>query len=91
MAKHINLKEYINGYEISISIDDNLCNRFRYEIAIFSHELNGSIFTESIIKKYNGHDIGFMAKDIVKAERYARGLSAGKFVGKADFIASPKE
>ena len=35
MGRHVCLKEWINGNEISVSIDDNLCDKFRAEVIVF--------------------------------------------------------
>ena len=40
MGRHICLKEWVNGNEISVSIDDNLCNKYRGEVVIF-HDNTG--------------------------------------------------
>ena len=35
MGRHVCLKEWINGNEVSVSIDDNLCDGFRGEVIVF--------------------------------------------------------
>ena len=35
MGKHVCLKEWFNGNEISVSIDDNLNDTFRAEVIVF--------------------------------------------------------
>ena len=68
LGKHFCLKQYINGYEISVSVDDNvgaISLPFRAEVVVFKTRLMSSLKeignSRSVIK---------MAKDILKAEEY---------------------
>ena len=68
MGRHICLKQWLNGNEISVSIDDNSCDRFRAEVVVFYSD------SDNIEERI---DIGgsrcptHMAELIKEAEKYA--------------------
>ena len=78
MAKHFCLKEYVNGYELSVSIDDNLCDKFRAEIILFG-DPRQDIDMHSIIREWGCRSVERMAECIIEAEAYAMTLPPGKF------------
>ncbi len=76
MAKHSCLKANIRGYELSISIDDNLCDRFRYEIRVFKYPDK----MEGVFPDENGRNPIAMAEDIIKLTEQIKQLEEeGKF------------
>lgn len=80
MAKHFVLKEWINGYELSVSIDDNGCNKFRGEVALFRdprQELDNIM--DSLVKEWGCRNIERMAELILEARDYAQKLPEGKY------------
>ena len=68
MGRHICLKEWINGNEISVSMDDNLCNKFRAEVFVFHNDDNIRNRTEIGFSNSPTH----MAKLIVEAKKCAK-------------------
>jgi len=66
MGRHVCLKEWVNGNEISVSIDDNCCDKFRSDVVVF-FDATGKHFKES------GHstNVCMMAENILKAKEFA--------------------
>lgn len=80
MAKHFCLKEWVNGYELSVSIDDNGCNKFRGEIALFSYPaMVIDDISRSLIKEWGCRSVEYMAELILEARDYAQKLPEGKY------------
>ena len=66
--KHFCLKQYVNGHEISVSIDDNagaVSLPFRAEVVVFKTRLMSSLKEIG-----NSRSVVKMANDILKAEEY---------------------
>ncbi len=74
MGRHICLKEWINGNEISVSMDDNLCNKFRAEVIVFHNDDNIRNRTEIGFSNSPTH----MAKLIVEAKKMCKGKERNK-------------
>lgn len=66
MAKHFCLKQWVNGNEISVSIDDNLNDTFRGEVAVFSSD----DITE-MVEIGNSRGLSGLARDILEAIQHA--------------------
>ena len=73
MAKQHNHIQWCNGYRISICIDDNLCKKFRSQLAVFVSEPPkemAKIEDVIVFERGSRSPIG-MAKDIVEAWEWA--------------------
>jgi hypothetical protein len=72
MAQHFCLKQWVNGYELSVSIDDNLCHKFRAEVALFSTETD-------MVKEWGSRYPISMAEDILEATKLAESMNKGNY------------
>ena len=93
MANHANITSFVNGYRISVAIDDNLCKRFRYEILVFHKEPSGSLesFSESYFggsMQKHGRDLQSMSQDILDLTKTLSELPPGKIVQEEDCAAN---
>lgn len=82
-SKHFVLKEYVNGYELSVSIDDNLTsikkegvNKFRADVVLFRNE-DDPVF-ENTIEFGRYFSPSEMARGILKAKEKAMELPKGE-------------
>ena len=74
MAKHFCFKQWVNGYELSVSVDDNLCDKFRAEVVLFKEELS----LGTVGMWHCTSPIG-MAEIIEAAYKTAKSLPKGNF------------
>ncbi|MBU2652733.1 MAG: hypothetical protein KKA81_17535 [Bacteroidetes bacterium] len=65
------MKEWINGNEVSISVDNNACEGFRAEVVIFTKEITDIMDTSGTIVLGSSFNPTYMAELILEANKIA--------------------
>jgi hypothetical protein len=81
MAESMCMKQWINGYELSVHLDDNLCERFRSNIILFKKkEHDFDRLMSCIEKEWDSRNLIAMAQDILEAKQFAESLPKGNVI-----------